>query len=68
MVFVPLSSGGAEGVGGEHAADASGEQGGGGGEAVLHAGVWPQAVCTEDGAADEAEGEAGGRGEREPVV
>ncbi len=39
MVFVPLSSGGAEGDGGEHAADASGEQGGGGGEAVLHAGV-----------------------------
>lgn len=35
----PLSSGGAEGVGGDHAADASGEQGGGGGEAVLHAGV-----------------------------
>lgn len=34
-----LSSGGAEGVGRDHTADASREQGGRGGEAVLHAGV-----------------------------
>lgn len=62
-----LSSGGAEGVGRDHAADASREQSGRGGEAVLHAGVWPQTVCTEDGTADEAEGEAGGWGECEPT-
>lgn len=53
-----FSSCSAEDVRGKWCKDESGESGSRGGEAVLDARVWPQAVCAEDGAADEAEGEA----------
>lgn len=52
----------AEDVWGERGTDASGEPGSGGWEAVLNVRIWPQAVCAEDGAADETKRTARGWG------